>query len=178
MTDDPRFDPRLNALISFGCGLLFAIGLGLAGMTSPAKVLAFLDVTSPAWDPSLAFVMAGAVGVHFLFARRARIAAVAGRAPVAAARFFLPEQQRIDRALVVGSALFGAGWGLGGYCPGPGLVAFVVTPLSVIFVGAMLTGMWGTRVVQERLETRAANRAFALENERAIERALKQKREA
>ena len=92
MSDDPRFDPRINALISFGCGLLFAVGLGLAGMTSPAKVLAFLDVTSPAWDPSLAFVMAGAIGVHFVFARRARIAAVAGRAPVAAARFFLPEQ--------------------------------------------------------------------------------------
>jgi len=168
---DERFDPRINALISFGCGLLFAVGLGLAGMTSPAKVLAFLDVTSPAWDPSLAFVMAGAIGVHFVFALRARIAAIAGRAPVVAARFFLPEQKRIDRALVVGAALFGAGWG-------PGLVAFVVTPLSVIFVGAMLTGMWGTRVVQERLETRAANRAFALENERAIERALKQEREA
>ncbi|MBX3206109.1 MAG: YeeE/YedE family protein [Labilithrix sp.] len=163
-------DPRLQALIAFGCGLLFAIGLGLAGMTSPAKVLAFLDVTSAAWDPSLAFVMAGAIGVHFVFARRAVAANAAGRRPVAGTRFFLPEPKAVDRALLGGAALFGAGWGLGGYCPGPALVAFVVTPVSVVFVGAMLAGMLGTRAVRERIAARAADRAQALANERALER--------
>lgn len=163
-------DPRVHALVAFACGALFAIGLGLAGMTSPAKVLAFLDVASPEWDPSLAFVMAGAIGVHFLVARRAGVAAAAGRSPAAGGRYHLPEQTKIDRPLLAGAALFGAGWGLAGYCPGPALVAFVVTPTSVIFVGAMLTGMWATRVVRERIALRATHRAMALENERAIER--------
>jgi uncharacterized protein len=166
------FDPKPQALVAFISGIVFAVGLGLAGMTSPAKVLAFLDVTSPTWDPSLAFVMAGAIGVHFLFARRAVRERDAGHAPRFAPRWSLPERTRIDRPLLVGAALFGLGWGLGGYCPGPGLVAFVVTPMSVIFVGAMLAGMWGTRVVRERLETRAADRALAQEMERAIEREL------
>lgn len=171
MNDDARlFDPRISALIAFVCGALFAIGLGLAEMTSPAKVLAFLDITSPSWDPSLVFVMVGAIGVHFLFARRALAASLAGRAPAFATRFFLPERKEIDRSLLVGAALFGVGWGLAGYCPGPALVAFVVAPTSVIFVGAMLVGMWATRVVRERLETRAADRATTLEMERQIER--------
>ncbi|MCW5833756.1 MAG: hypothetical protein KIS78_15240 [Labilithrix sp.] len=81
--DAPRpADPRVHALVAFACGALFAIGLGLAGMTSPAKVLAFLDVTSPDWDPSPAFVMAGAIGVHFVCAR----AAPASRRPPVSAR--------------------------------------------------------------------------------------------
>ena len=165
-----------RAIIAFACGLLFAIGLGLAGMTSPAKVLAFLDVTSKGWDPSLAFVMAGAIGVHFFFARRAAAASRAGGKPLADARFHLPERTTVDRSLLLGAALFGVGWGLAGYCPGPGLVAFIVTPLAVIFVGAMLAGMWGTRVVRERLEARAANRATALAMEREIAEALKRDR--
>jgi uncharacterized membrane protein YedE/YeeE len=138
--------------VAFVCGLVFAIGLGLAGMTSPAKVLAFLDVTSAAWDPTLAFVMAGAVGVHSIFARRAAIAIGAGRPPLGAPRFFLPTAREVDRSLLAGSALFGIGWGLAGYCPGPGIVAFVSAPTAIVFVGAMLAGMWGTRVVQERMQ--------------------------
>ena len=165
-----------RAVIAFVCGLLFAIGLGLAGMTSPAKVLAFLDVTSKSWDPSLAFVMAGAIGVHFFFARRAATASRTGARPLAAPRFHLPERTTVDRSLLAGAALFGIGWGLAGYCPGPGLVAFIVTPVAIIFVGAMLAGMWGTRVVRERLETGAANRAAALEMERAIEQELERER--
>ncbi|MDF2693186.1 MAG: rane protein [Labilithrix sp.] len=174
MSDDLEqpFNPKPQALVAFLCGVLFAVGLGLAGMTSPAKVLAFLDVTSPSWDPSLAFVMAGAIGVHFLFARRAVAASDAGRPPVLARRWSLPERKGIDRTLLAGAALFGLGWGLGGYCPGPALVAFVVTPMSVIFVGAMLAGMWGTRVVRERFEARAADRALADEMEREIEREM------
>ncbi len=168
---------KSNAIVSFVCGLLFAVGLGLAGMTSPAKVLAFLDVTSAEWDPSLAFVMAAAVGVHFVFARRAAAAARAGKKPRSAPRFHLPAASAVDRSLLVGAAVFGIGWGLAGYCPGPALVAFIVTPIAVIFVGAMLAGIWGTRVVRERLEMRAENRATALAMERAIEEALKRDRE-
>lgn len=169
---------KSNALVSFVCGVLFAIGLGLAGMTSPAKVIAFLDVTSSRWDPTLAFVMAGAIGVHFVFARRAATGARAGRKPIAAARFHLPAQTTIDRPLLVGAALFGVGWGLAGYCPGPGIVAFIVTPIALIFVGAMLAGMWGTRVVRERLALHAENRATALAMEREIEAALKREHAA
>ncbi len=161
---------KSNALVAFVCGLLFAVGLGIAGMTSPAKVLGFLDVTSNAWDPSLAFVMLGAIGVHCVFARRAASASAAGRKPLFALRFHLPDRTAIDRELVAGAALFGIGWGLAGYCPGPGLVAFIVTPLAVIFVGAMLAGMWGTRIVKERLQARALDRATALAMEREIER--------
>jgi uncharacterized membrane protein YedE/YeeE len=175
--DLPFARQKSNALVSFFCGALFAVGLGLAGMTSPAKVLAFLDVTSPSWDPSLAFVMAGAIGVHFVFARRAVAASRAGGKPVSASRFHLPDQSKIDRSLLVGAALFGIGWGIAGYCPGPAVVAFMVTPIAVIFVGAMLAGMFGTRVVRERLETRAENRATALAMEREIEEALKRERE-
>jgi uncharacterized membrane protein YedE/YeeE len=176
--DDLAVNPKSHALIAVLSGALFAIGLGLAGMTSPAKVLAFLDVASSRWDPSLAFVMAGAIGVHVLFARRALASSRAGRAPIAASRWHLPERTEIDRSLLVGAALFGAGWGLAGYCPGPALVAFVVTPVSVIFVGAMLAGMWGTRVVRERLDARAADRSIAQEMEREIERAIEREREA
>lgn len=153
-TDEETMPTARTAAIAFVCGLLFAIGLGLADMTSPAKVLAFLDVGSSAWDPSLAFVMAGAIAVHLLFARRAVRANERGRAPLAAPRFFLPERNDVDRTLLVGAAVFGIGWGLAGYCPGPALVAFMVTPTAVVFVGAMLAGMWGTRVFRERMAER------------------------
>lgn len=180
----PREDEELElpqksqAAVAFVCGLIFAVGLGLAGMTSPAKVLAFLDVTSKSWDPSLAFVMAGAVGVHFVFARRAAAASRSGGRPLVARRFHLPERTTVDRTLVPGAVLFGIGWGLAGYCPGPGLVAFIVTPLAVIFVGAMLAGMWGTRVARERLEARALERETSLALEREIERELERERDA
>ena len=180
MNDDSAvpFKQKSNALVAFVCGLVFAVGLGVAGMTSPAKVLGFLDVTSQTWDPTLVFVMAAAVGVHVFFARRAVASSIAGRKPLAALRFHLPERTTVDRELIAGAALFGIGWGLAGYCPGPALVAFIVTPVAVVFVGAMLAGMWGTRVVRERLETRAAERATALEMEREIERELERAREA
>lgn len=169
---------RSNALVAFACGAVFAVGLGLAGMTSPAKVLAFLDVTSAGWDPSLAFVMVGAIGVHFLFARRAAAAARAGERPVAAARFHLPAEQTVDRPLILGAALFGMGWGLAGYCPGPAVVAFIAAPTAVVFVGAMLTGMWGARLIRARREARAGDRAIALAMERELEAALTRPRDA
>lgn len=123
--------------VSFGAGLLFAVGLGLSGMTQPGKVLAFLDVTGD-WDPSLALVMAGAIGVHAVFVRIASARAK----PYLVETFDLPRAKQIDARLVLGSALFGAGWGIAGYCPGPALVSLAsFHPSALIFVGSMALGM-------------------------------------
>jgi uncharacterized membrane protein YedE/YeeE len=118
-------------------GVLFAVGLGVGGMTRPEKVVAFLDVAG-AWDPSLAFVMLGAAGTYAvlypLIRRR--------RAPVAAATFAVPERRDVDGRLVVGAALFGLGWGAVGYCPGPAIVALAAgASPTILFVSAMLAGM-------------------------------------
>ena len=125
-------------------GALFGLGLALAGMTRPDKVRAFLDFTG-AWDPSLAFVMGGAIAVHAvawrLIARRA--------SPVFAAGFALPTRRDLDVRLLLGAAVFGVGWGLGGYCPGPALASLVTGSVPVLaFVGAMLAGL----VVTARLD--------------------------
>ncbi|MGD0529469.1 MAG: DUF6691 family protein [Polyangiaceae bacterium] len=115
-------------------GALFAVGLTLAGMTDPARVIGFLDVTG-AWDPSLAFVMIGAIGVHALLyrliARR--------RAPLFDTAFHPPASKKVDGKLVAGAALFGVGWGTAGYCPGPGLASLTSAPAAV-FVAAMAAG--------------------------------------
>ena len=121
--------------------VLFGVGLVLSGMTSPAKVLGFLDVFG-AWDPSLALVMVGAIGVHAVFYRFVR----RRTAPLFATRFSVPERKDLDAPLVVGAALFGIGWGLSGICPGPGLVVLAggvvdgAVPLLAFF-GALLAGM-------------------------------------
>ena len=118
-------------------GLVFGIGLLVSGMANPAKVLGFLDVAG-AWDPSLAFVMAGAVAVAALafFIARRRSASLLG-APLS-----LPDARDIDARLVGGSVLFGIGWGLSGFCPGPALVALGLGQgKAVLFVAAMLGGM-------------------------------------
>lgn len=118
-------------------GFLFALGLAVGGMTDPARVLGFLDVTGD-WDPTLAFVMAGAMGTHA--ALRALVLRLPR--PLLAPSFPSASRTRVDARLLVGSALFGAGWGLTGYCPGP---AFVSVPTGtgavLIFVAAMLVGM-------------------------------------
>ena len=124
-------------VVAFVAGVTFAIGLGLSGMTQPAKVIAFLDVAG-AWDPSLAFVMLGAIGVHFVFARRVR----PGGAPRFATAFSLPLSTGIDRRLLLGAALFGIGWGIAGFCPGPAVVSVVtLAPTALGFVAAMLVAM-------------------------------------
>ena len=124
-------------LTSLLAGLVFGLGLIVSGMANPAKVLGFLDLTG-AWDPSLAFVMAGAIAVSFfafLFAKN-RTRSLLG------AEMKLPSGTHIDRRLVTGSVLFGMGWGLAGFCPGPGLVALGMgQPKAVAFVAAMLAGM-------------------------------------
>lgn len=124
---------RIAALAAGG---LFGVGLGLSGMTSPAKVIGFLDVAG-AWDASLAFVMIGAIAIHAVLRRLV----LRRTSPVFAGGFDLPTTSSIDRRVVVGSALFGIGWGLAGYCPGPALVSVVTGPGALLFVLAMAAGM-------------------------------------
>ena len=124
-------------LTEFLVGLLFGLGLILAGMTDPAKVIGFLDLAG-AWDPSLAFVMGGAIGVGFFaFAlARSRTQAFLGGA------MQLPDRRDIDAPLVIGSLVFGVGWGLAGFCPGPALVSAGAGHWQAwVFVIAMLAGM-------------------------------------
>lgn len=129
---------RKTLAIAGLAGALFAAGLVLGGMTQPGRVIGFLDVTGD-WDPTLMFVLGGAVGVHlvllrWLRRRRAR--------PWFASTFRAPDRSHIDPPLVIGSALFGIGWGLGGYCPGPGLTAVMTGhPSVVVFVVSMVIGM-------------------------------------
>ncbi len=122
---------------AFTSGLVFAIGLGISGMTRPTKVVAFLDFTGD-WDPSLAFVMAGAIAVHAGTRRW-----ILGRSgPLFGVRFEMPTRAEIDEPLLVGAALFGLGWGLAGFCPGPALVSFGGGGGSaLLFVPAMIVGM-------------------------------------
>jgi uncharacterized membrane protein YedE/YeeE len=131
----------LAALVA---GVLFGAGLSLSGMLDPARVLGFLDVAG-AWDPSLAFVLGGAVGVSAIgYAVSRRMAR-----PLLATRFDIPDKHRIDVPLLAGGALFGIGWGLAGFCPGPALASLSLgVPRSFVFVGAMLAGMALYRVAR------------------------------
>ena len=127
----------MNALSAFVAGLVFGIGLILSGMTDPGKVIGFLDLAGN-WDPSLAFVMGGAILVG-LFAFT--LVGKRGRTFLGGA-LHLPARRDIDARLVTGSAVFGIGWGLAGFCPGPALVALGAgIDQAALFVGAMLGGM-------------------------------------
>jgi uncharacterized membrane protein YedE/YeeE len=128
-------------VLQFAIGLIFGLGLVVSGMSDPAKVLNFLDVAgirSGTWDPSLAFVMAGAIAVTFVgfdrVLRRPR--------PLFGERFHLPTKQELDIRIISGPAIFGVGWGLAGFCPGPAFTALGFgTSAAVIFVAAMMVGM-------------------------------------
>ena len=141
---------KRSHVVAFISGLLFAIGLGVAGMTNPHKVLNFLDVFGD-WDPSLALVMAGAILVYAPVYRRIKGEA----APKVAERFHWPTKQDVDAKLVVGSILFGIGWGIAGFCPGPAIVAASTGQASTLaFFAAMVLGMLAQGVVARRLEQR------------------------
>ena len=135
----------VSVVAQFGIGLLFGAGLVVSGMSDPAKVMNFLDIAAiPAgtWDASLAFVMAGAIAVTFigfrLVSRRHR--------PVFGDKFHLPTAQDIDGRVLAGPAIFGIGWGLAGFCPGPAFTALGGgTVDAVLFVTSMLIGMVGAR---------------------------------
>ena len=118
-------------------GILFGFGLALSGMVSPSKVVGFLDITGN-WDPSLIFVIGGGVavtGVSFYFLLRRPI-------PFSGERFTLPTRKDIDARLITGAGIFGLGWGIGGFCPGPALSSLAYGKVEIfLFVGAMIVGM-------------------------------------
>ncbi len=126
-----RFIPPIAA------GTLFGAGLTVSRMTDPQRVRGFLDLFGH-WDPTLAFVMGGALLVMaFAWKLRKRL-----RLPLFAEKFVLPDRSDLDARLIIGSALFGIGWGLSGLCPGPAIASLALAPVAVLpFVGAMLIGM-------------------------------------
>jgi uncharacterized membrane protein YedE/YeeE len=137
----------MNILLNLAAGLIFGLGLVISGMANPAKVLNFLDVAGN-WDPSLAFVMLGAIAVTatgFRFVlRRPK--------PLLEQSFHLPGQSSIDRPLVVGSAIFGLGWGLFGFCPGPAITSLGLAATgTLVFVPMMLIGIAAAALIRKRL---------------------------
>ena len=146
----------MTIFASWLAGVIFGLGLIVSGMADPAKVLGFLDLAG-AWDPSLAFVMAGAIAVAavaFAVARKRTVSFLGGA-------MNLPKPRRIDRRLVAGSLMFGIGWGVAGFCPGPGLVALGMGEIkALVFVVAMLAGMGFYEVLEHRKQRQAS--AFGL----------------
>ncbi|UJD80382.1 YeeE/YedE family protein [Serratia rubidaea] len=136
----------MHIVFSLLAGLLFGLGLIVSGLANPQKVLAFLDVTR-VWDPSLALVMGGAIGVSFFAFRIAQ----RRHRPCYGEKMVLPVATQIDKRLIGGAALFGIGWGLAGICPGPGLVLLGAGAVKgLVFVLAMVAGM----LIYQRLEQR------------------------
>jgi len=131
-------------IFAFLCGLIFGVGLLISGMANPEKVLGFLDLSQP-WDPSLAFVMIGAIAVGIV-----GFALVKGKKRAfCGVPIMLPANNAIDRTLVVGAILFGLGWGLAGICPGPALVLLGAgVGKGLLFILAMLVGMWLVNTVR------------------------------
>jgi len=148
----------MQALASLVCGLVFGCGLLISGMTQPAKILGFLDILGR-WDPTLAFVMAGALamsGAGYALARRFR-------GPMFAAQYLWPTRSDIDRPLVTGAVLFGIGWGLVGLCPGPALENLAtLSPRVIVFVLAMMAGMGAQAWWQSRAPSASASGEAAL----------------
>ena len=146
----------MTIFASWVAGVIFGLGLIVSGMADPAKVLGFLDLAG-AWDPSLAFVMAGAISVAavaFAVARKRTVSFLG-------VEMNLPKTRRIDRRLVAGSLMFGIGWGVAGFCPGPGLVALGMGEIkALVFVVAMLAGMGLYEVLERRKQGQAG--AFGL----------------
>lgn len=135
-----------SSWVAFGVGLIFALGLGISGMTQPQKVMGFLDIFGN-WDPSLMFVMVGAISVNLLVYRLTR----RREKPFMAPRWYLPTQKDISKPLLVGAFLFGVGWGLAGFCPGPALVSAVTLNKGVlVFVTSMLAGMILFKVIGKK----------------------------
>lgn len=145
----------MSILTALLAGLVFGLGLIVSGMANPAKVLGFLDLAG-AWDPSLALVMAGAIGAGFfpfLLARK-RTHSLIGL------QMMLPTAKGIDRRLIVGSSVFGIGWGIAGFCPGPGLVAIGMgEPKALLFVAAMVVGMGLFELLEQRQNSAATRPA-------------------
>lgn len=145
-------------LASLGVGLLFAAGLALSGMTLPSKVIGFFDFSRglESWDPSLAFVMGGGMAVYLPIYRLVR----GRKAPLFDDRFRLPTRKDIDVRLVGGAVLFGLGWGLGGFCPGPALTSVgALSSKAMIMAASMLVGMFLFQQVEKLLDQAKAKAA-------------------
>lgn len=150
----------MQAIGSLLCGLFFGSGLMISGMTQPAKVLDFLDIFGQ-WDPTLAFDMAGALAISSIGYSLARHQ----RRPIIAAQYLWPNRTDIDRPLVLGSVVFGIGWGLGGLCPGPALENLAsLSPRVFVFVIAMIAGMSVLDLWQRRVPSTAAIGDAAIAN--------------
>lgn len=136
----------MRNLASLAAGLTFGFGLALSGMTHPEKVLNFLDVTGN-WDASLLFVLGGAVGVSLMTFRFI----LRQKKPLLEARFFITEESRIDKSLMVGATLFGIGWGISGYCPGP-VIALIAEPNWELwaFLPAAIAGALAEKFLEQR----------------------------
>lgn len=137
-----------NSIAAFVVGFVFAIGLGLSGMTQPQKVIGFLDLFGQ-WDPSLIFVMVGAIIVHFVTFKIIR----KRNSPLFSSQWHVPTKKEITPALMAGAFIFGVGWALGGFCPGPAITSmasFDKTPF--VFVISMLVGMVLFRQVDKKLK--------------------------
>ena len=131
-----------RAIVAFVCGLVFGAGLIVSQMSNPAKVIGFLDITRN-WDPSLALVMGGAIAVFGVLYRLA----LRQGTPLLAARFTLPAKDSLDAPLMVGALIFGVGWGLGGFCPGPAIVSAAFGDARVwAFISAMIAAMLVYRI--------------------------------
>ena len=144
-----------STLLAGVVGIVFGTGIAISGMANPAKVLNFFDIAGT-WDPSLALVMASAlvvaaIGYRFVFKRPK---------PLFDARYHLPTSRKLDMPLVLGSAVFGIGWGISGFCPGGAIPALgLFEPSAWIFVGSMLAGIAATRTVRIALEARSTQAA-------------------
>jgi uncharacterized membrane protein YedE/YeeE len=130
-----------TSIVTYLDGTLFALGLGLSGMTSPSKVAQFLDISAGSWDPSLMFVMGGALALNLPFMQGVILAGRVKK-PMFSAKFSLPSRKDLDSRLIVGGILFGAGWGFGGACPGPAIVSLgSPTPIMLAWNAAFVAGI-------------------------------------
>jgi uncharacterized protein len=142
----------MNHIAVFAVGFLFSLGLGISGMTLPQKIIGFLDFAGDNWDPSLALVMVASAGVYLLLHKLV----LRRTTPLFDTEFHVPSRTDIDAPLVIGAVLFGIGWGMVGFCPGPALAALVSGDTQVwIFFVAMITGMYaeGSLGVANRILT-------------------------
>ena len=133
----------MNRVFSLLSGLIFGLGLTLSSMTNPSKVIGFLDITGT-WDPSLMFVMIGAIAIcspiFYILRNKTK--------PYFALRFEIPKIKKIDKQLIFGSTLFGIGWGTVGFCPGPAISSLaLLNPLSILFVISMIVGFYSSRII-------------------------------
>lgn len=149
MSNKDKGNSQMNtAIVALAVGFIFAVGLGISGMTKPSKVVGFLDLFGN-WDPSLMFVMAGAIAVHFVTYKIIRKRAT----PLLVPNWQVPTKTELTPALVIGAIFFGVGWGLGGFCPGPAMTSLAsLQTKPVIFVISMLAGMYLFKFVDKKMK--------------------------